>query len=92
MIAQEAKYLTQCMVTLYNKAREVTASDGHEVDFDLEDLVPVQDSSPTSVVQVVILDGAAIANMFQPDFADFLIYDPSVPAVHHNCEQTICVG
>ena len=59
---------------LYNKAREVAASDEREVDFDLggclEDLVTVQDNSPTPVVQVVILDEDAIVNMFRPDFAD----------------------
>ena len=64
MIAWEAKYHTQCLVTLYNKARKVVASDEREVDSDLggclEDLVSVQDNSSTPVVQVVILDGATI--------------------------------
>ena len=40
----------------------------------MEDLVPVQDNSPTPVVQVVILHGAAIVNMFRPDFADIFIF------------------
>ena len=71
-----------------------------EVDSDLggslENLVDVHDNFPTPVVQVVILDGAAIVNMFPPDFADmFVIYDPSVPSVRHittaACEQTIVV-
>ena len=63
---------------LYNKAREMAASDEREVDFDLggflEDLVPVQDNSPTPVVQVVILDEAAIVNMFRPEFADIFLF------------------
>ena len=63
---------------LYNKAREVAASDEREADFDLggclEDLVPVQDNSPTPVVQVVILDEAAIVSMFRPDFADIFLF------------------
>ena len=63
---------------MYNKARELAASDEREVDFDLggclEDLVPVQNNSPTPVVQVVILDGAAIVNMFRPDFADIFLF------------------
>ena len=33
----------------------------------LEDLVPVQDNSPTP-------DGAAIVNMFRPDFADIFLF------------------
>ena len=78
MITQEAKYLTQCLVTLYKKAREVAASDEREVDFDLggclEDLVPVQYNSSTPVVQVDILDGAANVNMFRPDFADIFLF------------------
>ena len=36
----------------------------------LEDLVPTQDLSPTPVVQVVLLDGAAIVNMLRPGFAN----------------------
>ena len=35
----------------------------------LEDLVPTQDLSPTPVVQVVLLDGAAIVNKLRPGFA-----------------------
>ena len=78
----------------------MAASDEREVDFDLggcfEYLVPVQDNSPTPVVQVVILDEAAIVNMFRPDFAYIFLFTISVPAVHHIttaiCEQTICVG
>ena len=35
----------------------------------LEDLVPTQDLCPTPFVQVVLLDGAAIANMLRPGFA-----------------------
>ena len=63
---------------MYNKAREVAESEEREVDSDLggclEDLVPVQDNSPTPVVQVVILDGAVIVNMFRPDFADIFLF------------------
>ena len=63
---------------LYNKAREVAASDEREADFDLggclEDLVPVQDNPPTPVVQVVILDEAALVNIFRPDFADIFLF------------------
>ena len=40
----------------------------------LEDLVPTQDLSPTPVVQVVLLDGAAIVNMFRPGFANTFSY------------------
>ena len=40
----------------------------------MEDLVPEQDNSPTRVVHVVILDGAAIVNMFRPDFADIFLF------------------
>ena len=84
---------------LYNKAREVAASDEREVDSDLvgclEDLVPVQDNSPTPVIQVVILDGAASVNMFRPDFADILLFTIQV-FMHHIttaiCGQTSCVG
>ena len=51
---------------IVHKAREVAASDEREVDSDLggclEDLVSVQDNSPTPVVQIIILDGAAITN------------------------------
>jgi len=36
----------------------------------LEDLVPTQDLSPTPVVQVVLLDGAAIVNMLRPGSAN----------------------
>ena len=36
----------------------------------LDDLVPTQDLSPTPVVQVVLLDGAAIVNMLRPGFAN----------------------
>ena len=35
----------------------------------LEDLVPTQDLSPTPIVQVILLDGAAIVNMLRPGFA-----------------------
>ena len=35
----------------------------------LEDLVPTQDLSPTPVVQVILLDGAAIVNTLRPGFA-----------------------
>ena len=88
------------IVMFFNKAREVAASDEREADFDLggclEDLVPVQDNSPTPVVQVVILDEAAIVNVSTGFCRHFLIYDLSVPAVHHittaTCEQTSCVG
>ena len=77
----------------------MAASDEREVDFDLggclEDLVPVQDNSPISVVQVVILDGAAILNMFRPDFADIFLFTIKV-FLHHITtaiyEQTSCVG
>ena len=34
----------------------------------LEDLAPVQDDSPTHVVHVVMVDGAAIVNMRQTGF------------------------
>ena len=79
MIAKEAKYHTQCLVTLYNKASEVASSDEREIDSDLagclEDLVPVHVSTGFC--------------------RHFLIYNPSVPAVHHittaACEQTNCV-
>ena len=87
----------------------MAASDEREAIFDLggclEDLVPVQDNSPTPVVQVVILDGAAIVNMFRPDFADIFLFTIQVllPCItshhitsHHittaTCEQTSCVG
>ena len=47
---------------LYNKACKVAASEEREVDFDLggcmEDLVSVQDNSPTPVIQVVILQSS----------------------------------
>ena len=84
---------------MYNKAREVAASDEREVDSDLggclEDLVPVQDNSPTPVVQVDILDRVAIVNMLRPDFADILLFTIQV-FLHHIttaiCEQTSCVG
>ena len=36
----------------------------------LEDLVPTQDLCPTPVIQVVLLDGAAIVNMLRPGFAN----------------------
>ena len=85
---------------LYNKAREVAASDEREVDFDLgsclEDLVTVQDNSPTPVVQVVILDGAAIVNMFRPDFANIFLFTIQVflpyitPQLQH-VSKTSCV-
>ena len=56
----------------------MAASAEREVVFDLggclEDLVPVQDNSPTPVVQVVILDETAIVNMFRPDFADIFLF------------------
>ena len=56
----------------------MAASDEREIDFDLggclEDLVHVQGNSPTPVVQVVILDEAAIVNMFQPDVADIFLF------------------
>ena len=64
----------------------------------LEDLVPTQDLSRTPVVQVILLDGAAIVNTLRLGFADiFRLRDPSVPAVHHIAtathEQTrCCVG
>ena len=52
----------------------MAASDEREINSDLggclEDLVPEQDNSPTPVVLVVILDGAAIVNIFRPDFAE----------------------
>ena len=35
----------------------------------LENLVPAQDISPTPVVQVILLDGAAIVNTLRPGFA-----------------------
>ena len=35
----------------------------------LENLVPAQDISPTPVVQVILLDGAAIINTLRPGFA-----------------------
>ena len=35
----------------------------------LEDLVPIQDLSPTPVVQVILLGGAAIVNTLRPGFA-----------------------
>ena len=38
MIAQEAKYHTQCLVSLYNKAREVATSDQREVDSECHDI------------------------------------------------------
>ena len=77
----------------------MAASGEREVDSDLggclEDLVPVQDNSPTPVVQVVILDGAVIGNMFPPDFADIFLFTIQV-FLHHIttaiCEQTSCVG
>ena len=77
---------------LYNKARKVAASDKREIDFDLggclEDLVPVQDNSPTPVVQVVILDEAAIVNMYRPDFADISLFTiqvflPDITSLQH---------
>ena len=56
----------------------MAASNEHEVDSDLggclEDLVPVQVSSPTPVVHVIILDGASISNMFRLDYADIFLF------------------
>ena len=56
----------------------MAATDEREVDSDLGDCLEVlghvQDNSPTPVVQVVILDGAAIVNMFRPDFADIFLF------------------
>ena len=40
----------------------------------LEDLVPTQDLSPTPVVQVILLDGAAIINTLRPGFAKTFSY------------------
>ena len=66
----------------------------------LKDLVPTQDLSPTPVVQVILLDGAAIVNTLRPGiaktFSDYACV-PSVPAVHHIATATreqarYCVG
>ena len=66
------------MVTLYNKAREVAASDEREVDSDLggglEDLGPIQDNFLTPVAPVNILYRAALVNIFRLDFADILLF------------------
>ena len=43
----------------------------------MEDLVHVQDNSPTPVVRV-ILDGVTIVNMFRPDFADIFLFTTQV--------------
>ena len=74
----------------------MAASDDREVDSDLggclEDLVPVQDNSPTPIV---ILEGAAIINMLRPDFADIFLFTIQV-FLHHITtaiyEQTSYVG
>ena len=60
----------------------------------LEDLVPAEDSSPTPVVQIVILDGVAIINIFRRDFADLFLF--TIQVLLHQittaiCEQTSCM-
>ena len=56
----------------------MAASNEREVDSDLggclEDVVPVHNNSPTPVVQVVVLDEAAIVKMFRPKFADSFLF------------------
>jgi hypothetical protein len=56
----------------------------------LEDLAPVQQASSSPIVQVAVLDGAAIINMLRPgaaktfqDYATDVLYRTS----HHSCSM-----